>query len=580
MHKNYFFIGDNTMADTLLPENDSNTTARQENLRKNQKKYRYKYDYQSLKGVPMADGVPCKELPRFPWIKQAIIAVLKMLRNVGTYQMLQRTSFRLSKKQELSLLAQQPRQMSDYIRYFQSLDIPKITFSYQDDSVFARMRVAGQNPVMLTAMHSMDPNFKLSDQQFQSIEGFSTDSLTQAMEDGRLFIVDYKKLENIQNGDNGHGIQQYNYAPKAIFAIPNNDVCLKQSLIPIAIQCGQITSTEMPIYIPLDGVAWEMAKTIVQIADFNYHELISHLAATHLLIEPFVVTSHRQLADNHPLKILLLPHFEGTLFINWAAQLSLVNDGGKVDTLFSGTIESSRKLVGERLILSFNQAMLPNQIQLRGVENSNLIYPYRDDALSLWEAISKWVGTYLDVYYKKDQDIINDVELSAWVTELIEAGHVVGFGDNESGKITSLAYLKQAVTMLIFTSSAQHAAVNFTQHDFAGYPPNMPAAGYTPPPTTKQKNTEEWLDLLPPVNMSAQQVELVFLLSAVYYTTLGQYKEDYFSDPAIAPLLESFTTELAEIETIITARNKKTDEEGMMPYTYLLPSKIPQSINI
>lgn len=568
------------MADTFLPKNDSETTARQDNLRKNQKKYRYKYDYQSLNGVPMADGVPYKDLPQFPWVKQAIIAVLKMLRNVGTYQILQRTSFRLSKKQELSLLAQQPRQMSDYIRYFQSLNIPKITFSYQDDSVFARMRVAGQNPVMLTAMHVIDPDFKLSNQQFQSIEGFSTDSLTKAMDDHRLFMVDYKKLDNMQNGDNGHGIQQYNYAPKAIFAIPNNYVCLKSSLVPIAIQCGQITSAKMPIYTPHDGVAWDMAKTIVQIADFNYHELISHLAATHLLIEPFVITSHRQLADNHPLKVLLLPHFEGTLFINWAAQLSLVNDGGKVDTLFSGTIESSRKLVAERLTLSFNEAMLPNQIRLRGVDNPSLVYPYRDDALSLWGAIFKWVSVYLDVYYKNDQDIVNDVELAAWVTELIEAGHVVGFGDNESGKILSLEYLQQAVTMLIFTCSAQHAAVNFTQHDFAGYPPNMPAAGYTPPPTVKQQNTGEWLDLLPPVNMSAQQVELVFLLSSVYYTTLGQYKEGYFNDPAIAPLLENFTNELAEIETNITARNKQTDAEGMMPYTYLLPSKIPQSINI
>ena len=88
------------MADIVLPKNDTKIVARQENLRKNQKKYRYKYDYPSLKGVPMADGVPYKDLPRFPWIKQAGAAVLKMLRNVGTYNILQRTSFRLSKKQE------------------------------------------------------------------------------------------------------------------------------------------------------------------------------------------------------------------------------------------------------------------------------------------------------------------------------------------------------------------------------------------------------------------------------------------------------------------------------------------------
>lgn len=568
------------MHNTQLPQNDSDSTSRQNNLRSNQKKYRYKYDYESLNGIAMADGVPCREYPDFSWIKQALIAVLRLLRNVGIYQFVERFTFRFSKKQDASSLSKQPKQMSDYIRYFQSLDIPKITFSYQDDSVFARMRVAGQNPVMISAVQALDPDFPVSDELFQSVEGFARDSLAKAIAGKRLYSVDYKKLEEIENGNNGHGVQQYNYAPKALFAIPVNSSSLKSSLVPIAIQCGQTGSDAMPIYTPSDGTAWNMAKTIVQIADFNYHELITHLAATHLLIEPFVVTTHRQFADNHPLKILLLPHFKGTIFINWAAQRSLVNDGGKVDTLFSGTIQSSRELVAQRLTLSFNEAMLPIQLEKRGVDNPDLIYPYRDDAEKIWQAIADWVAGYLDLYYKNDQDILDDVELSAWAAELGKAGHVVGFGNNGNGKVTTLAYLKQAVTMLIFTSSAQHAAVNFTQHDFAGYPPNMPAAGYSPAPKNKHQTTQAWLDLLPPVNMSAKQVELVFLLSAVYYTKLGQYESDCFKNEAILPLLKTFEKALEEIETEISERNRQTDAAGMMPYNYLLPSKIPQSINI
>ena len=473
-----------------------------------------------------------------------------------------------------------PKQMSDYIRYFQTLNIPRITLNYQDDDVFARMRVAGQNPLMITAVTEIDPNFPVNDALFQSIAGFTNDTLAAAIKEKRLFSVDYQKLELLKDGTDGQGVQQYNYVPKALFAIPVNQSCLKTSLMPIAIQCEQNTSADTPIYTPNDGTAWNMAKTIIQIADFNYHELISHLAATHLLIEPFVISTHRQLANNHPLKVLLLPHFEGTIFINWAAEKALVNTGGKVDTLFSGTIESSRALVAERLTLSFNEELFPKKMTKRGVDAPNLLYPYRDDAQKSWHAINEWVVGYLDLYYKNDQDIVNDLELAAWAKELTEAGHVIGFGDDNNGKISTLSYLKEAVTMLIFTASAQHAAVNFTQHDFAGYPPNMPAAGYTPAPENKNQSTEDWLNLLPPINQSAKQVELVFLLSDVYYTKLGHYKEDYFNDKAITLLLQNFQDALDKVETEINIRNKQTDSADMMPYDYLLPSKIPQSINI
>ena len=32
-------------------------------------------------------------------------------------------------------------------------------------------------------------------------------------------------------------------------------------------------------------------------------------------------------------------------------------------------------------------------------------YPYRDDALLIWNAIDQWVGEYIAVYYAGDADV-------------------------------------------------------------------------------------------------------------------------------------------------------------------------------
>ena len=80
---------------------------------------------------------------------------------------------------------------------------------------------------------------------------------------------------------------------------------------PVAIQCIQHPE-DTPILTPQSGkYAWLFAKTIVQIADANYHEAVTHLGRTHLFVGPFAIATRRQLLDHHPLSLLLRPHFEG-----------------------------------------------------------------------------------------------------------------------------------------------------------------------------------------------------------------------------------------------------------------------------
>jgi hypothetical protein len=70
-------------------------------------------------------------------------------------------------------------------------------------------------------------------------------------------------------------------------------------------------------------------------------------------IEPFVIATKRQLPKNHHLRVLLEPHFEGTILINYGAHKLLIADQGQVDALLAGTIESDRQLWIESQICRF-----------------------------------------------------------------------------------------------------------------------------------------------------------------------------------------------------------------------------------
>jgi len=585
----------------LLAQNDSNKEKREEEIGNGREVYKYKYNYPSLNGVAMADGVPHSELPHFEWTVRLGAVLGSLIKNLVEEELTHKKKEILleweiisdilkstishndiDKLEKLLRLFKTDNSSKDvdsldaYNDYFEEFDIPSIAKNFQEDEAFVARRVAGQNPVVIESITDATEHFPLSNEVFQSILGFEDDTLELAGAHQRLYMIDYKALKGIKNGKNKIG-DKYSYAPKALFALVKDNQNTSKSLRPIAIICGQKSDDENPIFTPHDGYAWEIAKTIIEIADLNHHELVSHLAGTHLLIEPFVVTTHRQFADRHPLKVLLVPHFEGTIFINWGAEKHLVNDGGKFDELFSGTMDTNRAVVAKRLRQSFNHSMLPYELEQRGVKSKKLFYPYRDDASKIWIAIGEWVDSYLSLYYKSDSDVIEDIELQSWVTELISEGRVCGFGEDDKGKMTTFAYLKEVVTMLIFTSSAQHASVNFTQKEFAGYPPNMPAAGYTPAPKDKNKSKEDWFKLLPPVSKSDSQINLMQLLSDINYTTLGKYGWFYFWDWNIFMALLKFKLSLRKIEKEIKKRNR---EEELFIYEYLLPSRIPQSINV
>ena len=79
-------------------------------------------------------------------------------------------------------------------------------------------------------------------------------------------------------------------------------------------------------------------------------------------------------------------------------------------------------------------------------------------------------------------------------------------------------YLIDAITLIIFTASAQHAAVNFPQGAMMSYAPAVPLAGYQPGSILQDKVTEQdYLNLLPPLEQAQDQLNLVYILGSIYY---------------------------------------------------------------
>ncbi|MEY4951688.1 MAG: hypothetical protein RL299_112 [Pseudomonadota bacterium] len=473
-----------------------------------------------------------------------------------------------------------PRSLETYRELFQTLPLPGIAWSFQDDHEFARLRVAGPNPMLIKRIHQIPPKFPLSAEAYAGV--VNGDSLAQALSDGRLYVADYYALDVLVPGSTD-GQDKYVSCPIALFAVPPGGA----SLVPVAIQCGQDPS-ENPIFTPSPRAdaqwGWELAKLVVQVADGNWHELFAHLAHTHLVIEAVAVATRRHLAEMHPLWALLVPHFEGTMFINYEAATSLITAGGPIDRIFGGTIASSQQMAAKaRLTFDFAQRMPPNDFKARGVDDAGLLpdYPYRDDALLVWQAIHEWVAGYIGLYYADDATVAADTELAAWTADIAGEGQLKGFGP-----VQTRHQLVDCLAMVLFTASAQHAAVNFPQAAVMEFAPAVTGALWQAPPLEQHGHTRhEWLEAMPPSNLALKQLEVLYLLGSLHYRPLGTYlSRDFpypawFTDPKVTanegPLVR-FQAALMQVEERIVARNAKR----RAAYPFLLPSKVPTSINI
>ncbi|KAL7888997.1 hypothetical protein AOLI_G00039710 [Acnodon oligacanthus] len=227
--------------------------------------------------------------------------------------------------------------------------------------------------------------------------------------------------------------------------------------------------------------------------------------------------------------------------------------------------------------LTYSSLCIPDDIKQRGLEKIPNYY-YRDDGLELWNIIFKFVSGFVSHYYS-DQEVQADKELQAWLTEVRENSLLE---HSEAGFPKSFCTIKELakfVTMVIFTVSGQHVAVNNSQFDFGGFMPNFPSSLRCPPPRQKGETTRDsLLETLPDISTTVNAMAAVYLLSRESSDRypLGHYPEELFSEEVPLKLITQFKKDLQDLEKKIDSRNEKLD----LPYTYLNPRNVENSVSI
>uniref|UniRef100_A0A3B5LE57 Lipoxygenase domain-containing protein n=2 Tax=Xiphophorus couchianus TaxID=32473 RepID=A0A3B5LE57_9TELE len=133
--------------------------------------------------------------------------------------------------------------------------------------------------------------------------------------------------------------------------------------------------------------------------------------------------------------------------------------------------------------------------------------------------------------------------------------------------------------VVIFTSTAQHAATNNGQFDWCAWVPNTPCTMRLPPPSDKDAVTMEMIMAsLPDVGQSCVQMAITWHLGRAQPDAipLGQYTQEHFTESLALELIETFRVKLKDIENQILDQNAGLD----LQYLVLLPSRVENSITI
>ncbi|MEH2083884.1 MAG: lipoxygenase family protein [Nostoc sp.] len=541
-----------------LPQNEPNVNTRITWLDKNREEYNFNYNY--LAPLAVIDKVPHQENFSAEYTAKRLASMATLAPN---------------------MLAAKARnfldpldELEEYEELLSLLPKPNVIKNYKTDFCFAEQRLSGANPLAIQRIDVLPENFAVTDYHFQKVAGVEF-TLEKALKEGKLYFLDYPLLSDIQGGVY-ENVKKYLPKPQALFYWQSNDSSNGGSLVPVAIQINHDSGAKSVIYTPDDPyLDWFLAKICVQIADGNHQELGTHFTYTHAVMAPFAIVTARQLAENHPIALLLKPHFRFMLFDNDLGRTQFLQPGGPVDEFMAGSLAESLGFVAKVYEeWSVEKFTFPRLIKSRGTDDPEILphFPFRDDGILIWNAVEKFVAEYLQLYYKTSQDISDDYELQNWAKELVaqDGGKVKGM----PAKIETLEQLIEIISVVVFTCAALHSALNFSQYEYMAFVPNMPYAAYHPIPETKGVDLETIMKILPPFKQAADQVMWTEILTSYHYDKLGFYDEE-FTDPLAQEIVVQFQQNLHEIERQIDIRNQTRP----IPYNYFKPSQIINSIN-
>jgi len=470
--------------------------------------------------------------------------------------------------------------IDDVNELFAKFALPPVAKRWRDDLEFARQTVQGVSPVHIELISEIPADIDCDENLAYGLlePGMS---LAQALADNRMFMTDFAELIGIalfdKTAEDGTVEKRYAHPARGLF-YRHSDGHLR----PVAIQCerGGLVFTPKD-----DEYDWLAAKMHLRCAEGNVHQLLPHALHTHLVMEPFVMATLRNLAASHPVYKLMRRHLRYTLAINEGARSSLLAPGGVFDNFMAtgGPDQGHLALLMQGYVdwkLEHNNPR--KNLAARGVLDALVLpyYPYRDDGIPIWDAIGEYVQKTLALFYPDDQSLIDDNEMQDWWTDLTTAGHAPD--KMPCAELTKISDLEEVLSIVIWTVSAQHPAVNYQQYHHYAFVPNAPLCLREPAPTQRGKLDERGIvEMLPSKSQATWQVAIGRALASFgkdeeYLHNPDGFHEEFFEENAAVEVLEGFERTMHQIDQATRKRNKTRP----VPYVELLPSRVPTSITI
>lgn len=462
------------------------------------------------------------------------------------------------------------------------LGLPRVAEAWREDLEFGRQCVQGIAPVLIRRADALPEGMPLDDAAcYGLLESGMT--LQRAFDEARIFLLDLAILEGIPNFRKPSGdVTEQRWAPagRALFYRHSDG-----HLHPVAIQLGRDPET-CPVFTPRDSPhEWLAAKIYLRSAEGNVHQIVSHAIRTHFALEPFIVAAMRSLPSAHPLYKLLRRHFRYTLAINEGARRTLLAEGGVFDEFIAtGGPDKGYLQLAARAWAQwrFEDQRLPDDLRARGVDDPHVLpyYPYRDDAMPIWNAISAYVRGILSLSYANNDEVRADPELQAFWQDLTTHGIPV-----DRFPFSSLERLDDLIDLartFIFQASVGHASVNNLQYEHYGWVPNAPLATHRAPPTRKGALTEkEVVAMMPSLFQTMRQVAIGRALSTFgkdeeFLYQKGGWYRSYFEEPEALAVEARFLAHMREH----CERVQVANEVRPVPYEILSPDRVSCSVTL
>jgi arachidonate 5-lipoxygenase len=515
-----------------------------------------------------------------------------------------------------SLTVEFEKSLADTIqqKYQHSKHLVHVIRHWREDEEFAQQLFNSTHPSQIVRLETIPECFaELTDNLVRDQLG-PDQTLQQELKAGHLFMISYPHLDQfaklcfVDDLDNNEAsAKPKSKTPVAIRYISSPSVLLyyKQgvhpSLVPLAIRLtpaksGDVTpepdiTTDIPapqsvslMFTRRDNVGsqytdWLVAKMWVRVADVHYR-LLGCLIGCRLLAETVSLAVYRCLPSVHPVYKLLVPHLADIAALNTVYRRHVLDpSSGLADVLALGDRGRGHCI---QFVAAFLKTLTIDHLDVRenfarlGLIDETLPgYWYREDALTLWDAIWKFVEDVLSIYYTESATVCNDDELKAMMQEMRQHG-LASLGLNE--QFSTVEELTQFVTIFIFVCTVQQTALRRSMIDIYSYCPNAPPCMMTAPPSERHPEgyTEQQMrEMLPSPDLVEKFIECATMLAGddkPAKVALACYKDKLFTEEAPLKAIDRFCSRLRQISDSIRSRNKGQ----LCPFEYLQPENIYQ----